>query len=95
MWFSISARPWAEVDEPHNTRKAVDAGLAEWARQSPAFRKLHQEINAQYPKALLALADYYAGRFGKNPAEAQAMAESNLDKAYRAYFVFSKNEDVQ
>lgn len=86
-WANVALRPWA-LDAPYNDRAEVDAGLREWARQSPVRRGSHQEILRQYPRAEAALAEYYRDRFGRNEPAAKAAAAYALDVALRTHYAF-------
>lgn len=88
-WANVAMRPWAVMkQQPFDTRKVVDEGLQKWSHEAKSFGKLYRQIQAQYPRAERALAQYYRSRFAKTPDEARTMAKENLDIAYRMYFVF-------
>ncbi len=87
-WTNIALRPWALTWKPYHSRRNADLGLRHWSRGAPSFRALYQRIQADYPAAVAALADLYVQRFGKTPQAARALAEHNLDFAYRIHFVF-------
>ena len=92
-WANVAARPWVVKQQqftPYNDRTQVDAELKAWSKKAPSFGALYRRINAQYPRAQSALAAYYRKEFGKTAEEADAMAETLLDIAFRSYFVFHK-----
>jgi hypothetical protein len=90
VWQSILYRPWVTGRLAYNSREEVDNGLKAWSKKSPDFLAIYRKIEDQYPRALQALKLYYITNFNKSDAEAQLMAEQNLDKAYTAHFVFPK-----
>ncbi len=87
MWGNVLFRPWA-IAEPKNSRSAVDRYLKRWAHGSGTYRMQYAKLQALYPQALAALAQYYEKGLSKSHPEAQKMAAKNLDLAYRSHFKF-------
>ena len=88
-WANIAMRPWV-VGSAYNDRDQVDASLKEWSKDSAYTKRIYQQIYSQYPLAERALKNYYRRHFKKSDKEAQALASSHLDIAFRTYFVFPR-----
>jgi len=86
-WAGAAMRPWTNI-VPYNSRAAVDAGLAAWAKHAPSNDALLRAIRRQYPRAERSLAQYYRTRFHATPQAARRQAAYLLDLVYRAHYVF-------
>jgi hypothetical protein len=87
-WANASLRPWSLTDPPYNTRRQVEAGLTQWARNSSRRTALHRTIQGDYPKAQRALTTYYKQRFGLSATQARELASFVSDHMLRLYFIF-------
>lgn len=94
--FNVALRPWAlaEHGAVNNSRKEVDAGLAEWAKIAPSYARIFADIQKTYPQAENALAGYYADRFHLASAKARKEARWALDLMYRSWFIFHSDEGM-
>lgn len=90
-WANAALRPWVS-GRPYNSRQEVNAALERWSQGSAANRKVYQAIQSQYPVAEKALADYYQQNFGRSAVEAKLLAAYLLDEAFRAHYVFHRED---
>lgn len=90
-WANAAVRPWALTAEPYNSRSEVNAGLAEWAKDSRARTALLKRVASDYPAAKRALAAYYAAHPRRHSGRGGTDADHVLDTLFRSYFVFSKS----
>jgi len=88
-WANVALRPWATL-EPYNSRRQVDAGLIAWSRRGASYARVHRQIEQQYPAAEQALASYYRTTLHLPAANANALAASELDAAFRSNFVLPR-----
>ena len=91
-WMNLLLRPWADSANPYNTRKTVDRELAHWATLDPAFRRHHQLILRQLPKAERDIAAMYERSFRMPAIDARQRAAINMDWVYRSYYVFPEEQ---
>jgi hypothetical protein len=71
----------------------VKAGLSAWSQQGPTCRRVYDEILRSYPRAELALADYYLRQFHLPKPKANNLAKWVLDIAFRANYSFPNGSD--
>ena len=88
-WGNLIYRPWA-MEDPHNSRAEVDAGLKKWSSGAAAYKNQYQELLKLYPLAEAQLAQHYQKNLGKSEKEARGLAHSALDQTMRLHFVFPK-----
>jgi len=88
-WANVATRPWATL-EPYNSRREVDAGLVAWSHRGASFARIYRQIEQQYPAAEQALASYYRTDLHLPAANANALATSELDAAFRSNFVLPR-----
>jgi uncharacterized protein len=90
VWGNAAFRPWALCDsDTYNSTDEVKAGLSAWSQQGPTCRRVYDEILRSYPRAELALADYYLRQFHLPKPKANNLAKWVLDIAFRANYSFS------
>lgn len=85
-WANVLFRPWARSSNEKPSKVAVDKHLKRWSKGAPAYRAQYAKLQALYPKAQAALAQYYEDRFKKPRAECVKMATAQLELAYRSNF---------
>jgi hypothetical protein len=93
VWANVALRPWVTYPDTYNSRAEIDRGLKRWSIQAKSFAAIYAQIEASYPAAEDAMAQYYQAHFNKSAEEARLLARSALDGAYRSYFVFSKSQN--
>lgn len=91
-WANAVFRPWV-LNGSYNSRARVDAGLKEWSRTGPSFRRVYDEIQRQYPVCEAALSQWYQRAFNLPASKASSLAAFAMDVAYRDNFTFSGGGD--
>ena len=86
--MNLLLRPRTNTANSYNTWQTVDRELAHWAARYPAFRRHHQGILRQLPKAERAMAELYERSFCMQSIDAKQRAAINTDWVYRSYDVF-------
>jgi len=88
-WANVALRPWATL-VPYNSRREVDAGLIAWSHGGASYARVYRAIEQQYPAAEQALASYYRTALHLPAANANSLATSELDAAFRSNFVLPR-----
>lgn len=96
MWFNFIARPWSLANhKPYNTIGEVQIRLKMWSDKNRYNLSLYKKIKKLYPKVEKEIGSYYQKNFGLSKKEANDMAKTNLDIAFRTHFSFLRLEGME
>lgn len=85
MWANLLYRPHA-MEQPPDTKAAINLAISKWSQESSSNFGQARKLNALYPAALKQLTEYYASNQKRTAQEAKALANKNLDLAFRTHF---------
>ena len=85
MWANLLYRPYA-MEQPPDTKAAINLAISKWSQESSSNFGQARKLNALYPAAFKQLTEYYASNQKLSAQEAKALANKNLDLAFRTHF---------